>query len=409
MSTTVTRPATKIWLRMTMLPSMHERPTFASMLLQHDNNYNDEPMGVRNMPIYEWFTHRMNHNFSLHSCNVARVNLVNMVERWIVDSGAMAHITNSDLHLTLPQSVSIKVMIGNGKEIVCIKWGNVLIKNGGQTLQLKRVLFAPTFMKNIISLGLLLCTNSRADNAVVTMPAHEKSLKTMSADNLKFNTNDGVLFYLEGIQQHPMVSKVFNSETMPNLMSTRFRSVHTSAYQCHTFQTLPGNSKIPLSSPPTSFPLPTDAPTHELPSTRRLHEIFPTSVKNTVRDTICMDINEAHAKYGHISEQALHTTMQLVHVKPTGKLCSCNGCAIAVKNTVWDTICMDINEAHAKYGHISEQALHATMQLVHVKPTGKLCSCNGCAIAKANKATKISPLRLSGFLWTFQVHTRSPL
>jgi hypothetical protein len=52
---------------------------------------------------------------------------------------------------------------------------------------------------------------------------------------------------------------------------------------------------------------------------------------------------------------------------------------------------MDINEAHAKYGHISEKALRATMQLVEVKPTGKLRSCDGCAMAKA-KATKVSKI-----------------
>ncbi len=55
---------------------------------------------------------------------------------------------------------------------------------------------------------------------------------------------------------------------------------------------------------------------------------------------------------------------------------------------------MDISEAHAKYGHISEQALCATMQLVHVKPTGKLRSCDGCAMTKAKaKVSKVSTTR----------------
>ncbi len=234
--------------------ALYEPHTFASMLLQHDNNYNDEPMGVRNMPVYDWFTHRMNHDFSLHSCNVATVNSINIVERWLVDSGATAHITNSDLPLTSPQSVSVKVMIGNGKEIVCIKRGNVLVKNGGQTLQLKQVLFAPTFTKNIISLGLL-CTNSRADNAVVTMTAHKMSLKTKSGGHLKFKTDDGVLFYFQGIRQHPTVSEVFNSETIANLINKIPQRAYQRTPVPYVYNT---NSKIPLPSPHT-FPLSAEA------------------------------------------------------------------------------------------------------------------------------------------------------
>jgi hypothetical protein len=54
-------------------------------------------------------------------------------------------------------------------------------------------------------------------------------------------------------------------------------------------------------------------------------------------------------------------------------------------------VTMNINEAHGKFGHVSEQALRATLQTINVQPTGTLRSCDACAMAKA-KATKVSKI-----------------
>ena len=43
---------------------------------------------------------------------------------------------------------------------------------------------------------------------------------------------------------------------------------------------------------------------------------------------------------------------------------------------------MDINEAHAKYGHIGEVAWRATMKSLGIKMTGVMYTCEGCALAK---------------------------
>ena len=43
---------------------------------------------------------------------------------------------------------------------------------------------------------------------------------------------------------------------------------------------------------------------------------------------------------------------------------------------------IDINEAHNKYGHISEASLRATLKSLGIEPTGKIQLCEGCALAK---------------------------
>ena len=53
---------------------------------------------------------------------------------------------------------------------------------------------------------------------------------------------------------------------------------------------------------------------------------------------------------------------------------------------------MDINEAHEKFGHLSEAALATTLKLNNIGRTGQLCTCEGCALskAKAKKVPKVS-------------------
>ena len=44
---------------------------------------------------------------------------------------------------------------------------------------------------------------------------------------------------------------------------------------------------------------------------------------------------------------------------------------------------MNIMEAHAKYGHVSEAALRTTLKHLGIQVTGHWKSCEGCALAKA--------------------------
>ena len=52
---------------------------------------------------------------------------------------------------------------------------------------------------------------------------------------------------------------------------------------------------------------------------------------------------------------------------------------------------LDINTAHDIYGHIGEAALRTTLLSLNVELTGKLLSCESCALAKA-KAKKVSKI-----------------
>jgi hypothetical protein len=114
---------------------------------QDRRHTNNAPPGVRNLPFYEWFGKQIRNGINKsddddnkESCNMATNFDGNSVERWLIDSGAMSHITNSDSYLTEQESVSVNVMVGDGKEILCVKRGNVCVKKGLQTLQLRRVL-----------------------------------------------------------------------------------------------------------------------------------------------------------------------------------------------------------------------------------------------------------------------------
>ena len=133
-----------------------------------------------NHPIYiQWFALCMkdlSDQELLYQATHENTNL--NYERRLADSGATCHITNSDEEMSNVERVSINVMVGNGRQVKCTKRGDVLITNGAKQLQLKNVLYAPTFSKNIISIGLL-CNKDSAVNSVVTWTSDGMTLKTL--------------------------------------------------------------------------------------------------------------------------------------------------------------------------------------------------------------------------------------
>ncbi len=59
---------------------------------------------------------------------------------------------------------------------------------------------------------------------------------------------------------------------------------------------------------------------------------------------------------------------------------------------------IDINEAHDKYGHMSKASLRAMLKYLGIEPTGKIQSCEGCALvakAKAKAVPKVMTLKAS--------------
>ena len=209
-------------------------------------------------------------------------------------------------------------MIGDGKEILCTKRGNLCIQKGMQTLHLMRVLYAPAFTKNIISLGLL-CRNSRQHRAIVTMTATHMSLSTASGRYLNFETDDGILFYFRGVRQELSVDT--NKDTSYESNHTQdvvpYESVNVSPVR-----KTPSKKKHLMNLSKTSSSLVTPL----YPSNTIVDTIFPKNVQPTKVPTI--EINKAHGWYGHISKHALRTTLGSLGIKPTGALLSRDACAM---------------------------------------------------------------------------------
>ena len=76
-------------------------------------------------------------------------------ERWLADTGATSHITMCNKYMTNVKAVNVRVVVGDGKEVICKERGDVCVRNKvtNETLLLKNVLYTPTFHKNIISIG----------------------------------------------------------------------------------------------------------------------------------------------------------------------------------------------------------------------------------------------------------------
>ena len=184
-------------------------------------------------------------------------------ERWLADTGATSHITMCNKYMTNVKAVNVRVVVGDGKEVICKERGDVCVRNKvtNETLLLKNVLYTPTFHKNIISIG----TFVRDGKYELGMKHNKMTLtKAGKTETLDFKRDHSdVLYYFQGT-----------------------RGIY------------PGGSDI-LSA-----------------------EVITTKLTS-------MDINEAHAKYGHIGEAALRATMKSLGIKMTGVMYTCEGCALA--------------------------------------------------------------------------------
>jgi hypothetical protein len=107
----------------------------------------------------------------------------------------------SDHLMINEEEVHIQIIVGDGKEVMCTKHGDILLHNHGtnEMLLLKRVLYTPSFHKNIVSIGMLLhnsCYGIKMQgNAMILM-------KKGSTNVLCFKqTNNEVLYYFEGTRE----------------------------------------------------------------------------------------------------------------------------------------------------------------------------------------------------------------
>ena len=77
----------------------------------------------------------------------------NGMEHWLADTGATTHITMTDEYMTNVGNVNVSVIVGDGKEVVCTKRGDILIANKTCSMLLCTVLCNSHFHKNIVSIG----------------------------------------------------------------------------------------------------------------------------------------------------------------------------------------------------------------------------------------------------------------
>jgi hypothetical protein len=165
------------------------------------------------------------------------VTSVDGTERWLADTGATTHITTNDTGMTNVENVSVKVLVGDGKEVVCRKRGDITIYNGNETLQLRSVLYTKQFAKNIVSVGQILKNKSYS---AVMQNDRLSLVNSNDGSKLHFKCNNGgVLFYFNGIRQPPVshVEEVYDIDNPAE--NVPISNVHptpicfTCPYKCH--------------------------------------------------------------------------------------------------------------------------------------------------------------------------------
>jgi hypothetical protein len=219
-------------------------------------------------------------------------------ERWLADTGATTHITMNDKYMTDIETVKVTVIVGDGKEVLCTKRGNIIVSNGESSMLLQGVLYTPDFHKNIVSIGQFV----KKGGCEVLMRGSTLSLrKEDSEQELTFRCDStSVLYYFEG-------NRMSSGETV--LVSDDATTSNSDGNKQDAQQ-----NTLPL-IPKTPSPEPTD--TSDAPKKKP---------KKTPQD---IDINDAHDKYGHIGEAALRATLKSIGLEPTGTLLACSGCAQA--------------------------------------------------------------------------------
>ena len=233
-------------------------------------------------------------------------------EQWLADTGATTHITTSDAGMTNVENVNVKVLVGDGTEVICRKRGDITVANGDQVLHLRNVLYTRHFAKNIVSVGQLL---KNSDYSVVMQDKRLSLVNGKDGSELHFKCNDGgVLFYFKGSRQQSTalsIEEIYEIDEIGNVIPTRdIRASDVTALAAQPTQRVP-----PLLATKQTYA--------EALKTPKKPPAKATPKKKTI------DINFAHDVYGHIGEAALRATLKSIDVHPTGNLRACEGCAKA--------------------------------------------------------------------------------
>jgi len=119
------------------------------------------------------------------------------VSKWLIDSGASVHVTNDRNDLQGAQATQQEVTIGDGKAMTAKLTGSkptVLMDGTGNKIELKEMLFIPSFNKKIISLSRLL-----DDGYQVQAWTKEHFILHKDKQQLKIHRKQGqVMYYITG-------------------------------------------------------------------------------------------------------------------------------------------------------------------------------------------------------------------
>ena len=128
-----------------------------------------------------------------------KIGLIKEEEEWLVDSGATAHLTNTEKYLFNKVKDRSVIVVGTGKETKTIARGDIMIRHSGtgKLIKLKDVLLVLSFKQNIISIPKLLKNNFKVQNSGIkfeiehqgkTIPLEKSSEQTKILSHRKENT-----------------------------------------------------------------------------------------------------------------------------------------------------------------------------------------------------------------------------
>ena len=203
-------------------------------------------------------------------------------DSWLLDSGSTVHVTNVNQYMFNIKRTNSIVTVGTGNTVKAKYSGSVIIKQDvtQSVIVLNNVLYVPEFNQNIISINSLLSQGYKmeCDKNRFRLRHRSKTLE-ITKDNLQS------MFYLQGIRQEKNKhTKVFNKNVCNNVNG------------------------------------------HKLALDKAMKKKEWITQEATKKKSTTMDINQAHASFGHVSEEILKKFCKEHNIKLTGKLKTFVGC-----------------------------------------------------------------------------------
>jgi len=317
-------------------------------------------------------------NMALTKCAFSRCaideKLKNGSESWLFDTGATVHVTPNIRLLTNLQACRVKVKVADGSELVARERGDIFLRtNGGSQviLVLKGVLVIPEFKKNIISASRLVRGNRYS--IVITSTA-AKVINAMDQElNMEFDKREQIWF----VRGRRVIARYYeNKNSLSSRKNNKYSSTEVTEYI--TVPCLRDQPQVKCTQTAGT-------------TTKYQHTRTDTEDVLNINDT--KPHPQARGKNARISD-----VLDVTETRNQGKQEKSPKTEGKTKNKNVQGLNMDINEAHQKFGHVSEEILRRSMKYHGINVTGTLRPCAACAMFKArarnvekvskNKATK---------------------